>query len=155
MGTHLEIVDQERIDEVPVPLGMMDRLAVRPGGVVANTLADRSAENLSLVGRFNAGFSLAKIKAPLQVLSDRLATAYPKENGGHQLLAARIARLGYSNGPDRGPGGRQLDRCRRLRPRTLRWSRPRASLARALRRRLLLRRPRARQPSRSRRDKRR
>ena len=86
-----------------LPLGMMDSLAVRRGGVVANTLADRSAENLSLVGRFRPGFSLAGIMVPLQVLSDRLATAYPKENGAHQLFATRIARLNFSNRPNDGP----------------------------------------------------
>ncbi len=87
-----------------LPLGMMDPLAVRPGGVVANTLADRSAENLSLVGRFSPGVSLANSTAPLQVLSERLAAAYPKENRGYQLVAAPIARLGFSNSPERGLG---------------------------------------------------
>jgi predicted permease len=86
-----------------LPLGVMDSLGAPRDGPVTSTLLDRDAGRLSLVGRLRPGLSFTMVGAPLAILSDRLATAYPTENRHHRLLAARMARLSHSNRPDGGP----------------------------------------------------
>jgi predicted permease len=86
--------------ELWIPLGMYDAtLNDFQRSERAGRLADRTHRNLVLVGVLQPGLTLQSAAAPLAVAGQRLAQAYPAENGQQALSLARLGRIGVSTQP--------------------------------------------------------
>jgi predicted permease len=70
----------------------------------AERMANRARHDYLLVGRLKPDLTLAEANSRLEVVSARLAQAFPAENIDQRLLVARLPRMGINSAPsdDRG-----------------------------------------------------
>ncbi|MBN9689425.1 MAG: ABC transporter permease [Verrucomicrobia bacterium] len=88
--------------EVLLPLGLSDQLANTFMNGGRNGLEDRSRGAMMPVARLKSGVTMEEATARLQVLSDQLAKAYPKENAHQQFSVAPLPRMAITDRPQRG-----------------------------------------------------
>ena len=85
--------------EVWLPLGVYDEIANDNGGVQNRTLANRSVDDLMIIGRFKPGMT-AKIAGPILTgLAANLEAAFPVEQKNQTLMTAPLDRFATSTAP--------------------------------------------------------
>jgi putative ABC transport system permease protein len=90
--------------EVWLPLGVYDEIINESDGGVHQSLADRSSNNLMLIGRFKPAITADAAAPALKGLATNFETAFPVEQKDQTFMTASLDRFSTSTEPaDAGP----------------------------------------------------
>jgi predicted permease len=88
--------------EIWLPLGVHDQVGSELGGVRNHSLADRSMNNLLLVGRLKPGVTAAAAAPALKGLAANLEKEFPVEQKNQTFMTAPLFRFGADTAPTEG-----------------------------------------------------
>ena len=88
--------------EIWLPLGVHDEVGSELGGASNHSLADRSMNNLLLVGRLKPGVTSATAAPALKGLAANLEKEFPVEQKNQTFMTAPLFRFGAGTDPTEG-----------------------------------------------------